>query len=118
MSTKVPEVLRARGDFEVLQRDGRTRGHPLLSVRSVRNGREGTRFGYSTARRIGTAVVRNRTRRRLREIARRLGPRLAPGWDVLVVARPAATEASATELAEVLERLLRQSGILLEKSDT
>ena len=106
------EMLTRPSDFARLQQDGASRGGLLLSVRVVRNGLECSRFGFSTGRKIGTAVARNRVRRRLRAILAALAPRLDRGWDVLVVARPPSVDASYPDLAGSLERLLGRSGIL------
>jgi ribonuclease P protein component len=65
------------------------------------------RFGISTGRRLGKAVVRNRVRRRIREALRRTGQ--APtgsGYDILVVARQASVEATYPQLQEALDRLI------------
>jgi ribonuclease P protein component len=109
------EPLRRPEDFEALQREGTSRAHPLLVIRAMRNGLGRTRVGYSTGRRLGGAVVRNRVRRRLRAIFRALAPRLEPGWDILVVARPSSVEATYAELAVALERLVRRAGILADE---
>lgn len=77
-----------------------------MVVRFVPNGRDHDRFGISTGRRLGGAVQRNRVRRRLREILRRSPNDSGHGWDVLVVARPPAVDASYDELQTALERLL------------
>ena len=106
------EPLRRPADFAALQRGGTSRAHPLLVLRAVRNDLERTRVGFSTGRRLGTAVVRNRVRRRLRAIVRALSSRIETGWDVLIVARPGAVEASFEQLAAALERLLRRAGVL------
>lgn len=71
-----------------------------------------TRFAFSTGRKLGGAVVRNRTRRRVRESLRLMAAGLAPGWDVLVVARPATVAADQGQIADALGRLLRQCGVL------
>ena len=76
-------------DFAALQGDGTTRSHPLLTARFRRTDLETTRFGLSTGRALGGAVVRNRVRRRLREALRAMAPSFQPGWDVLIIARPA-----------------------------
>jgi ribonuclease P protein component len=65
------------------------------------------RFAISTGRRLGTAVVRNRTRRRIREIVRRLDLSASQGRDILVVARPAILRADHTQLRAALAGLLR-----------
>ena len=108
------EPLRRPRDFEALQREGTSRAHPLLVIRALRNGLERTRIGFSTGRRLGKAVARNRVRRRLRAIFRALAPGLEPGWDILVVARPASVDASYADLTLAVERLLRRLGIANE----
>jgi ribonuclease P protein component len=106
------EMIRSRLDFAALQADARSRIDPLLVLRYRRNGRETTRFGISTGRRVGGAVVRNTIRRRLRRILQSLIERIELGWDVLIVARPPAAQATQAQLAQVLERLLRQAALL------
>ena len=71
-----------------------------------------TRFGLVTSRRVGGAVIRNRVRRRLREICRLHRTMLAPGWLIVVVAKPAAVEASFSELREEWLILARRLPIL------
>ncbi len=69
-------------------------------------------MGFSTPRKLGGAVQRNRVRRRLRELLReRLGERIGPGWDLLVIAKPAAGDASKAELGAALDALLDRSEI-------
>jgi ribonuclease P protein component len=106
------EMLTRPADFATLQRAGSVRGDRHLTVRVVRNGLDCTRFGFSTSRKLGTAVVRNRARRRLRAIVRGATPRLERGWDVLVVARPPCARASYQELAGSIERLLGRAAVL------
>lgn len=77
-----------------------------MVVRFVANARDHDRFGISTGRRLGGAVRRNRVRRRVREVLRHHPNQSGHGWDVLIVARPAASDASFDELRTALERLL------------
>jgi uncharacterized protein len=79
-------------DFAALQA-GTVRSHPLLTARFLRTDLETTRIGLATGRKLGGAVVRNRVRRRLREVLRAMAPSFQPGWDVLIIARPAIVEA-------------------------
>ena len=99
-------------DFAALQRDGTSRSSGLLSVRVRRTDLPVTRFAFSTGKKLGGAVVRNRTRRRIRESLRPMTAELAPGWDVLIVARPATAEAPQAAIAADLARLLARVGIL------
>ena len=57
-------------------------------------------------------MVRNRVRRRLREVLRATAPSFQPGWDVLFIARPAVVGATHDEIAEAVQRLLRRGGVL------
>jgi ribonuclease P protein component len=99
-------------DFATLQGTGAVRSHPLLVVRILRTDLEKTRFGLATGRKLGGAVIRNRLRRRLREALRALAPSFQPGWDVLIIARPALVNATHEELTEAVARLLRRGGVL------
>jgi ribonuclease P protein component len=105
-------------EFTALQGAGTVRSHPLLTARFLRTDLETTRFGLATGRKLGGAVVRNRVRRRLREVLRAMAPSFQPGWDVLIIARPAIVEADHQVLVETLRRLLRRGGVLGEGQTT
>ena len=69
--------------------------------------------GFTASRRIGNAVTRNRARRRLRAAARALLPgAVKPGYDYVIVARPAILtcpfEALLTDLANAFARVIRR----------
>jgi ribonuclease P protein component len=104
-------------DFAALQ-TGATRSHQLLTARFLRTGLETTRFGLATGRKLGGAVVRNRVRRRLREALRAMAPSFQPGWDVLIIARPAIVEADHRVLVDALRRLLQRGGVLGGQADS
>ena len=99
-------------DFAAFAGDGITRSHPLFVARIRRTDLETTRFGFSTGRKLGGAVVRNRVRRRLREVLRVMAPSFRPGWDVLIIARPALVEVDHETLVGAMRRLLDRSGVL------
>jgi ribonuclease P protein component len=99
-------------DFAAVQGTGTTKSHALLSVKLLRTDLEDTRFGLSTSRRLGGAVKRNRVRRRLREALRVMAPSFQPGWDVLIIARPAIVEADHDTLVGALHRTLARGGVI------
>lgn len=70
------------------------------------------RVGFIVGKRVGGAVVRNRVRRRLREIMRHRLRVLLPGWDLVVIARPPAADATSADLARDLGALLRRARLL------
>ena len=104
-------TLRRRADFEAIARDGSARSTPLLVLRWVRTERSESRIGLSTPRTLGGSVQRNRVRRRLREILRRRLESIGPGWDLLLIARPAAGQATFADLDGALDTLLRRAAI-------
>ncbi|MEA2025069.1 MAG: ribonuclease P protein component [Chloroflexota bacterium] len=99
-------TLRSREDFARVGEKGRSRADRLMVVRFVPNAHDHDRFGISTGRRLGGAVQRNRVRRRIREILRHAPNGTGQGWDILIVARAPAVDASFDELRTALERLL------------
>jgi ribonuclease P protein component len=106
------EMLRSTVDFQRIQGQSRTRAHPALLMRYRPNELDRTRYGISTGRRVGGAVVRNKVRRRIRAILRRLEGKVQPGWDILLVARPPSAEVSQAELEQTLTRLMSAAGVL------
>ncbi len=68
--------------------------------------------GFVTSKRIGVAVVRNRVRRRLRDVVRTQQERLREGFWFVVIARPAAARASYCALKDEWLRLAERASIL------
>ena len=71
-----------------------------------------TRIGLVTSRRVGTAVVRNRVRRRLREAVRAVRPRIERGYWLVLVARQSASQASFEAIRTEWLQLAQRSAIL------
>ena len=84
----------------------------------ARKNRTGTnRIGITVSKKLGHAVVRNRTRRRLREIYRLHEDRFQPGWDLVVVARSRAVDADFSRLTRSYLNLAKRAGILTQEAD-
>lgn len=79
----------------------------LLVMRVLPNGLERSRFCFVTGKRVGNAVVRNRVKRRLREVVRNSAA--APGWDTVLIARKGAGEADFKQLERAVHNLVRRT---------
>ena len=101
----------------IFQRLYHTQGYAdaflVLYARRNRLGRN--RVGITVSKKLGHAVVRNRTRRRLREIYRLHEAQFTPGWDIVVVARTRAVEAPFDKLTASFLRLAQKAGLLREE---
>jgi len=103
------ERLTRSGEFTEVYRSGRRYAGIGLAV-YVLPGKTHTRVGFRIPRRVGTAVVRNRVRRRLREAYRQVRGEIPGGWHVVIVVREQGTEMGMLELREALRGLLRRAG--------
>jgi ribonuclease P protein component len=101
-------------EYERVKREGLARGGKLLTLSAVPVENSGCcRVGFVTSRRLGSAVVRNRVRRRLREIVRRHQHDLREGFWIVLVARKNAAAAGYRALEHEWLRLARRASILL-----
>jgi ribonuclease P protein component len=103
-------MLTHREEFSRVLQQGRATSNHLLVLRYARNQFGETRFGYAINKQVGTAVTRNRVRRRLRELVRKLTVGL--GWDIVISARRASAAATFQELEASLRELTKRSGLL------
>ena len=106
--------LTRRPEYERVKRNGITQHGKLLVLNAMPVENSGPwRAGFVTSGRLGGAVVRNRIRRRLREIVRRHQHELRQGFWFVIVARHEATTASYGALEDEWLRLARRASILL-----
>ena len=84
--------------FRRLYAKGKKQVTPHLALYARKNGETTNRFGITVSTKLGHAVVRNRVRRRLREIYRIHENRFLPGYDLVVVARVRSVYAKFDEL--------------------
>lgn len=98
--------------FRRLYRKGSTAADSRLAIYVRRNGRPGNRLGLTVSTKVGHAVVRNRLRRRLREIYRLHEHQLVRGVDLVVVARVRAGHCRYREVERSLLSLADKLGLL------
>ncbi len=101
-------------EFRRIYRKGKSAVSPQLVIYCQRNCRGHSRLGVSVSTKLGCAVVRNRVRRRIREIYRLNKAKMLPGYDLIVVARVRAVETDYQKLDRTYLRLLEQLDLLRE----
>ncbi|MGH9414225.1 MAG: ribonuclease P protein component [Terriglobales bacterium] len=105
--------LLRRADFRTTYEQGMRRSSRHFTIFGITRPQAvpGQRFGITASKKLGPAVVRNRIRRRTRELLRRLPPSAACAADFVINPRPSVAEANLDELAhelgEQLQRLCR-----------
>ena len=111
---KCSSALKLNHIFQRLYHTG-GQANSCLAIYARRNRTDTNRVGITVSKKLGHAVVRNRVRRRLREIYRIHEDRFAPGWDIVVVARKKAVNADFQTLTEAYLQLAEKAGILVSK---
>ena len=105
--------LTTKAEFARVREEGQVFRGNLLTVAVAREGKiGGFRAGFITSRKIGGAVVRNRVRRRLREIVRKHQGELRDGISIVTIARPAAARSVYRALEDEWLRLAKRASIL------
>lgn len=109
--------LRERSRFQQIRQEGRCWSGRLVVVCALPNELAWSRFGFSVSRRIGKAVVRNRVRRRMKEIVRLRRERLLDGWDVVFIARQPIRSATYQQIERGIEEVLGRAGFFKIEPD-
>ena len=104
-------------EFRRIYRKGRSAVSPCLVVYCQKNRRGQSRLGVTVSTKLGHAVVRNRIRRRLREIYRLHERQIARGYDLVVVSRVRARTADYHQLEAAFLSACAQLGLLTEGDD-
>ncbi|MCR5842759.1 MAG: ribonuclease P protein component [Oscillospiraceae bacterium] len=95
---KLRDTLKKNSDFRRLYTKGKSAATPYLVLYCRKNRTDHNRAGYTVSTKLGHAVVRNRVRRRLREIVRLNADAVKPGYDLVLVARSRAVDAEYKKL--------------------
>ena len=74
------------------------------------------KVGFAVTKKIGKAVVRNLTKRRLREIVAKQLPKVKQNYNIILVAKDNISNFSFAELEKQFINLLRQAELFNEKS--
>ena len=108
--------LKENSAFRRLYHRGKTAGSRYLVIYCSRNRLGFNRYGMTVSTKLGHAVVRNRMRRRFREIFRLAQPKMKQGYDVIIVGRGRAVRAEYREMEAAFEKVCRKLGLWEEQA--
>lgn len=107
-------TIRSSREIDSVFRVGQRASSPLvilIAARASERSAQSARVAVAAGKRLGGAAMRNRSKRVLRETARRAGAPWA-GFDVVLVATPRTAAASADQLGAALASLLIRAGVI------
>jgi len=108
--------LRKKKDFETIFKNGKTFKEGFLILKITNNNLETNRFGFIISQKVSKkATIRNRIKRRLREVVRlnikEEGDNKKTGVDVALIMLPGIDKKDFSETKESLIKLFKRAGI-------
>ncbi|MCQ2472285.1 MAG: ribonuclease P protein component [Clostridia bacterium] len=111
----MPQIqkLKQNIDFRRTYGRGKSFSEPALVTYVLKNNRAGIcRFGVTTGKKIGNAVMRNRCRRIITAAFKEISGDICCGCDIVFVARFKTTKLKSTDVCEIMKRQLKSAGVL------
>ena len=95
-------------EFKRAYYKGKYKASPLLVTYVLKNRRKKIRYGVTTSKKVGNAVLRNRARRVINAAAREVLPSLSGSYDIVFVARSATPGAKSQDVRRVMQSHLEK----------
>ncbi|MBQ8135105.1 MAG: ribonuclease P protein component [Clostridia bacterium] len=105
-------TLKRNNDFRRLYSRGRSYTSSVLVTYVMRNRCGNVRIGITTSKKIGKAVMRNRSRRIIREAYRALSEEVRTGYDLVFVARGKTPYVKTGDILRAMRKELKEAGVL------
>ncbi|MDI6715629.1 MAG: ribonuclease P protein component [Actinomycetota bacterium] len=109
--------ITASKDFQAVYKLGKSTANKDLVVYFLKKEGQRSRLGISVSRRIGSAVVRNKVKRLLKEAFRRNEDKIKGGYDIILIAREAVNEKSFQDIEKTLIDVLAKAGLLINRDE-
>ena len=105
--------LRGKKDFERVLRKGKGLKEDFLILKMVKNNSSQNRFGFIVGTKISKkAVLRNKLKRRLRELVRGKIEKIKKGFDIILIAQSGLGNRDFWELEEIFTKIFRRAKLL------
>ena len=107
--------LKKRYQFNYVYKSGEHFSGKALVLYTTPSKTKSIKVGFAVTKKIGHAVVRNKTRRRLREIVKKYLPNLKQNYNIIVVAKDNITNARFDELSNEFKKLTKKANLLKDE---
>ncbi len=105
-------TLKENKDFRRIYARGRSYATGLLVTYVMKNRCGKVRIGITTGKKIGKAVLRNRSRRIIREAFYSISDNVKPGYDLVFVARSRTPFVKSYDILRAMKKELKEAGVL------
>lgn len=113
---KYTVTIKRNHEFQRLYHKGKNAASPTIALYCRKRQDGANRLGFTVGKKVGGAVVRNRVRRRLREIYRLHETEIRPGYEIVIVARVRAAFSSYRQLEQSFLTLTDKLGVRKKES--
>lgn len=104
--------LKKKKDFEKVLKEGKGFKEDSLILKVKKNKSKKLRFGLVVSRKVSKkAVVRNKIKRRLREVIKERIKKIDKNFDIIIITLPRAETKDFQELRVTIEKLFKKAGI-------
>ena len=105
-------TIKENKDFRRIYAKGTSYASGILVTYVIRNRTRDVRIGITTSKKIGKAVLRNRSRRIIREAFRELADDVRTGYDLVFVARAKTPFVKSYDILRSMKKELKEAGVL------
>lgn len=106
-------TLKTSPEFQRIAKLGKRWSAPAFFLQALPSDQDHLRIGYTASRKVGGAVMRNKAKRRIREMTRLCAEcRAITGWDIVIVIKTAAASHDFEKMGQDFKRGLKSLGIL------
>lgn len=107
-------TLKENRDFQRLYKRGKSFVSPELVTYIIKNKKDNLRYGITTGKKIGNAVMRSRSRRVIRAAFSQISPKLKYGYDIVFVARGKTPYVKSQQIKMAMDIHFKQAGLFKE----
>lgn len=110
-------TIKKNTDFKKVYNNKNSKATSLLVLYNMKNDYDYSRLGVSVSKKVGKAVVRNKIKRRLKEIYRLNEYTIKSGYDIIIIVRVKANNATYNDLEKSFMYLLKKTNLLKKREE-